>query len=655
MKRVQLFFTLCFLIAIDLQAQKVTDVLMTIDGEKVRVEEFLEVYNKNLDLVKDDSQNELANYIDLFIEYKLKTKEAYAQGLDQNDEFKKEFTKYQNQLAQSYLYDQEITDELLVQAYSRLAEEINANHILLQVTPTAKPSDTLARYNQIKAIRDRAIQGVDFEALAREYSEEPGANERAGYLGYFKGFAMVYPFENAAYNTPTGQISEIVRTNYGYHIIKVNDRRKAPDELTVAHIMVSTQSEDITSEEAEKRINDIYKRIQQGENFEDLVSLSDDVSTARKKGIIGRFGSGKLNAPNFETAAFALENVGDISAPVKSRFGWHIIKLIEKHPLESFEELKEMLEKRLKDGERGKVITQTVNQRIKDKYGFSKDEKALAFFYEFVTDSIATRKWTYDTDHPQLQETLFTIGNNNTTRGEFAQFIAKRQRRGTISRNTIAVVNTYYTEFETQKLKEFTMNLLEKENKTYASVINEFRNGLLIYDLMNINIWEPSKTDTLGLEKFFQENRQKYTWNKRVDASIASVSESETAYYVQELLRNGVDAQTIEQQLNTDDEVVVIFTSGVFEIDHQALPENFTPQIGVSEVYFAQKNPEKSAVVVLVNDVLPQQQKSLKDVRGKVMSDYQNYLEAKWMKELRDKYSVRINKKVLRKLTKKVK
>jgi peptidyl-prolyl cis-trans isomerase SurA len=655
MKKVSLLFTLCFLVTSLLQAQKDTDVLMTIDGETVLVQEFMEVYNKNLELVQDEGQKELANYIELFIDYKLKTKEAFAQGLDNNAEFKKEFTKYQEQLSQSFLYDQEITDELLMQAYNRLAEEINANHILLQVTPTAKPSDTLAKYNQIKAIRDRAIQGEDFEALAREYSEEPSAKERAGYLGYFKGFAMVYPFENAAYNTSKGQISEIVRTQYGYHIIKVNDRRKSPDELTVAHIMVSTQGEDVTPEEAEKRINDIYKRIQQGENFDDLVSLSDDVGTARNKGIIGRFGSGKLNAPNFEAAAFALENIGDISAPVKSRFGWHIIKLLEKHPMESFEELKEMLEKRVKEGDRGKVITQTVNQRIKDKYGFTKDEDALAFFYEFVTDTIAHRKWTYDANHPKLKETIFSIGNNATTYGEFAEYIATRQKRGALSRNTVIMVNMYYPDFEEQKLKEFYMSMLEKENRSYASVVNEYRNGLLIYDLMNKNIWEPSKTDTLGLEKFFQQNRQKYTWKKRVDAVIASVSDKNQAENVQQLLMNGVSSQSIEEQLNTDDKIVVMFTSGLFEIDHQALPENFNAQKGVSQIYYSQKNPEKSAVVVLVNDVLPEQQKSLEDVRGKVMSDYQNHLEAMWMKELRDTYSVSVNKKVLKKLTKKEK
>lgn len=652
MKKILWFTVYSFLFSTFLFAQNNNDILVTIDEEKIQVDEFLHVYQKNLELVQDDEQKKIDNYLDLFIDYKLKTKEAFAQGLDNNPEYIKEFSKYQEQLSQSFLYDQEITDELLQQAYDRLIEEINANHILLKVTPTAKPSDTLAKYNQIKEIRDRALQGEDFEALAREYSEEPSAKERAGYLGYFKGFAMVYPFENAAYNTPKGQISEIVRTQFGYHIIKVNDRRKAPQEVTVAHIMIGTQTEEITEDEAEKRINDIYKRIQQGENFDDLVSLSTDVSTARNRGIISRFGSGRLNAPQFEAAAFALENEGDISQPVKSQFGWHIIKLIERHPIESFDELKESLEKKVKEGDRGKVITQTVNQKIKDKYGFKKDEEALAFFYNFVTDTIAHRSWTYDANHPKLSEIIFTIGDKKTTYGEFAAYIAQRQKRGGLSRNVTIMVNMYYPDFEEKKLRDFYMDLLEKENREYAAVINEYRNGLLIYDLMNKNIWEPAKNDSVGLEKYFQQNRHNYSWKKRVDAEIASVSETEKAKLVQELLKNGVSPQDIAQELNSDDSVVVMFTSGVFEIDHQALPTNFLPNVGVSEVYNSTNNPNKSAVVVLVNEVLPEQQKALEDVRGKVMSDYQNYLEEQWMKELRNKYKVAVNKKVFKKLLK---
>ncbi|PKP25023.1 MAG: peptidylprolyl isomerase [Bacteroidetes bacterium HGW-Bacteroidetes-2] len=624
--------------------------LLTIDGESVSVKEFLRIYNKNLDMVQDESQKNKETYLDLFINYKLKTKEAYAQGINKEPAFLKEFSGYQKQLSENYLYDQEITEELIKEAYERIQIEINANHILIRVTEDATPKDTLVAYNKIKEIWLKAKNGEDFETLAKTYSEEPKAAETAGSLGYFKGFSMVYPFENMAYKTPVGQVSDIFKTRYGYHILKVNDRRVVPDEVTVAHIMISNR-EGISDEEGNSRIQDIYKKIKQGEDFGALATqFSEDSSTAKNDGKLARFGSGRLNSKIFEETAFALKNPGDVSEPIKSSYGWHVIKLIERHPKETLEEARPELLNKVKNNDRSNKVIANVNQRIKEKYGFTKNEKALSFFNNFVTDSVLKRNWDYK-EQPELKSTLFTIGNKKHTFEEFAKYIVDRQKKSRVYLEKEMLLNTYYEEFEEEKLKQFFINNLENENEEYAATISEYRDGLLLYELMQKNIWEPSKKDSIGLLTYFNKNRNHYVWNTRVQANIGATASLDIAKQIKDLLIQGKTNEEIKAALNTEEVVNAIMTTGIFELEHPLLPENFEIKKGVSKIYTPkEKENTKSGqfIVVDVQEVILSSPKNIEDVKGKVIGDYQNHLEEEWMKELRKKYVIKVNKKVLK-------
>ncbi|GGD84103.1 peptidylprolyl isomerase [Planktosalinus lacus] len=629
------------------------NVLLTLDDEPVLVDEFLRVYHKNIEMVQDEDQKGKEAYLDLFVNYKLKTKEAFDQELDKNPEFQKELNTYKNQLSQNYLFQQEITEELIQEAYDRLTEEVNANHILIRVTPDATPKDTLIAYEKITEILQKARAGEDFETLARTYSEEPKAEERAGALGYFKGFGMVYPFENVAYNTKVGEVSDILRTQYGYHILKVNDRRPVPNEITVAHIMISTRN-DVTDEEAKKRLDEILNRINQGEDFGDLAKqFSEDPGSKNNGGKLTRFGSGKLNSSEFETVAFALENPGDISQPVKTNFGWHIIKLIERHPIESLEEQREELLRRIKNTDRSKIVVKAVNDRIKQKYNFKKSETPLAFFNTFVTDSVLKRKWEFTEDHPKLKETIFEIGDVAYTFSDFASYIEKRQKSSRIFKQKELQLASYYDEFEEEKLNEFYKIHLEQENPEYANLITEYRDGLLIFELMQKNIWEPSKEDSLGLEKFYQSNKTNYKWNKRVKALMASTANADYAAQIQSLLENNKTEEEIKEALNSGEQTNVIFKYDLFELGNSVLPENFEFKEGVSKVYDIGSDDHTNSsqfIVFKVDEVFPETHKKLDEIRGKVMSDYQNHLEEQWMQELREKYNVKINKKAVKKL-----
>lgn len=633
---------------------KEKNVLLTIDEEPVYVDEFLRVYHKNLDMVQDQSQKSKEAYLELFINYKLKVKEAHAQGLHKDASFLKEFGNYRNQLSQNYLYDQEITEELVEEGYQRLLEEVSASHILIRLTPDSRPKDTLAAYKRISDIQTRAKNGEDFEALAKQYSEEPNAEERGGYLGYFKGFGMVYPFENAAYKTPVGEVSDIIRTQFGYHILKVHDKRKSPEEVTVAHIMISTKSGDVTDEVALNRLNEIKMRLNQGEDFGDLArQFSEDPGTSKNAGKLNRFGSGKLNSPDFEQAAFALKNPGDISEPVKSDFGWHIIKLLERHPIESLEDMREELLRRVKSSDRSKVIVKSVNERIKEKFNFKKINDPLPFFNVFVTDSVLKRKWEFNPDALQNNLTIFTIGNHSKTYKDFAEYISVRQRRSRIYKEKEVLLKDYYKEFEDFELDEYYKISLEQENTEFANLLDEYKNGLLIYDVMQKNIWEPSKNDTIGLEKFYNNNRENYKWNTRVSGIVASTGSKEIAGQLKRMLESGMSEEEIKNQLNTEETVQVIFSEAIYEIDNSILPDDFVPKLGISDIYniSSNKNTNTAQYIVLnVKEILPAGYISMDSIKGKLISDYQVFKEKKWMEELRNKYKVKVDKKALKRI-----
>ncbi len=651
MKKFLSLFILVFLSATTVFSQNKKEVLMTINGKPVYTNEFKRVYKKNLDLVQDESQKDIDSYLELFIDYKLKIAEAQAQGLDQESAYISEFSKYRDQLSRNYLFEDKVTEELAKEAYERGKFDIAASHILIRVDYESVPQDTLAAYNKIKSIRERALKGEDFASLAGTYSEEPGAKERGGDLGYFSVFTMVYPFESAAYNTPVGEISEIVRTSFGYHIIKVKDRRAKLPKIGVSHIMISDKKGARTFN-PEERINEIYTMLKQGESFESLAKqFSDDKKSAVKGGKLNPFTKGDLRAPEFEDAAYDLKKVGDISKPIKTDFGWHIIRLDEKLPVETFEEQKQMLEKKVSEGDRSKLVTTATNNKIKQKYGFKKEASFLPYFDTYVGDEVLKRKWVMEPIPASEEKTLFTIGDRKVGYTDFAKFIENRQKTTRPYKQKEAFLMEFYNEFETEQLKDYFKERLEADNEEYAAVLNEYRDGLLIFDVMNKNIWQKAKTDSLGLDEYYNKTKENYQWKQRLDADIYSATSENIAKQIQSMLAQGKTAEEIKASLNSEEKVNVLITPGLFEVDQHELPKNLEVKKGVSNIY----PNNDSFVVVNIKEILAPGVKALDEVKGKVLSNYQNDIEASWMESLRKKYNVNVNKKALKHVKKDLK
>lgn len=617
------------------------EVLFTVDNNPYYTDEFVRVYKKNLDLVKDDSQKDLDKYLELFIGYKLKVEKANKLGLQNGSSYQNELKSYRNQLSKNYLNDSKVTNELVQEAYDRMQQEVRASHILVLVDEGASPADTLKAYQKVVAIKKRLDAGEDFVTVAKDASEDPSAKDNGGDLGYFSAFRMVYPFENAAYRTKVGQISKPFRTRFGYHIIKVVDKRANRGEVTAAHIMLLKQDENGPKENAKSTIEEIYQKIQQGENFESLAQqFSDDKSSSVRGGVLQRFGSGQLSSEEFENVAFGLKEKNQISTPFETQFGWHIVKLIEKHPVGTLADTKAELEDKIKRDERSLLITNSLAKKMRSKYSFTKDAKVIGKVKSVVTDKIYDKSWVVPDDFKEVNSVVLTLNKDKkVTAKPFLDFINNSQKGTLTSKPTSKLVDELFEKFTDEQLIAYYNENLENEFLEFKYVMDEYRDGLLLFDLMEKEIWNRAKTDTLGLTTYFQNNIKNYQWKKRFQADILSSTDLKIIQKAQKFLKKGKSLEYIKEQLNKDGKVNVISKSGLYEEDYDVLSQFKGLTKGVSTIL----TKDNYYFVVQVTDEKPAGAKELSECRGRVISDYQQYLELHWVDELKKEFTVKVN------------
>ena len=619
------------------------EVLFTIDNHPYYIDEFVRVYNKNLDLVKDDSQKDLDKYLELFLGYKLKVEKANKLGLQNSVTYQNELKSYRNQLSKNYVNDSKVTNELVQEAYNRMTKEVRASHILILVDEGASPEDTLKAFNKIKDIKNRLNAGEDFVKVAQQFSEDPSVKENNGDLGYFSAFRMVYPFENAAFNTNVGEVSKPFRTRFGYHLVKVVDKRDNRGEVTVAHIMIVKPSTPDAQLEAKAKqtIDDIYQKIQQGEGFESLANqFSEDKSSASKGGVLQRFGSGQLSSEEFENVAFSLQNKNDISKPFQSQFGWHIVKLIDKHPVLSLTDMKNELEEKVRKDERSLLITNSLAKKLRAKYPQTKDSKVLASVKKIITDDFYSQTWETPLNLKDYNKTILTINKSKQVSAvAFLNFIHVQQKSKIKTKPISKLVDELFEKFIDEQVTTYYNENLENEFPEFKYVMDEYRDGLLLFDLMDREIWTKAKTDTLGLSNYFKQNIQNYQWKKRFDANIFSSTDKDVIAKAKKFLEKGKSIDYIKEKLNKDGKINIMVKSGLFEEDYDILPQYTNLSKGVSNVV----TKDQYHFVVEVKEVKQAEAKKLTDCTGKAVNDYQQYLESNWVNELRKEFDVKVN------------
>lgn len=614
--------------------------LMTIGGETISVKEFLRVYNKNIDLVQDESQKNIDYYLNLYTNYKLKLKEARTLGFDQKESYKKEFESYKNQLSKTYTSDKEVTEMLVKEAYNRTAKEVKAQHILVRIQPG---QDTLAAYEKIQALRPRMVK-EDFKSLRTALHD--GKSIFVEDLGYFSAFKMVYDFENAAFNTPLGQTSKPFRTQFGYHVVKVLNKRPSKGKVQVAHIMIANTQNDSTLV-PENRIKEIYRSIQEGDSFESLAKqFSDDKSSAAKGGVMNPFKSGDIRSEIFVNTAFELKDIGAISEPIQTQFGWHILKLISKTPVEPYEKIKVDLEQKVKRDSRSKIIRQKMLEKLKQQYKIS--QPSLESVAAFIEINDADDTWMVEAS---IESQIFLkIESQEFLYKDFLDLLNKNKRSFNISTGKSKFISKQYALFLENNLFQYKKNNLINENEDYANVLKEYEEGLLLFDIMENKIWKGAQLDSIGLKSYYNENTSKFMSNSKISATIARSNKKKKLKAVKKLWSQGLSTETISQKLNKRDQAL-IFSSGDFEIDNPLIPKNIFFKKGISEIFRLDDN----YVLLNIRNIEAPQVLSFEDAKGAVISNYQNVLESEWLETLRNKYPIVINRKILNDLKKSIK
>lgn len=637
--------------AIAFAQQTKKEVLFSIDDKPYYTDEFSRVYNKNIDLVKDESQKDLDKYLELFIGYKLKINKANKLGLQNNSKYINELNSYRTQLSKNYTSDTKVTKALIDEGYARLLKEVRASHILITVDENAAPADTLKAYNQALDVRKKIIAGENFEDAAQKYSQDPSAKENKGDLGYFTAFRMVYPFESAAYKTKVGEVSMPVRTKFGYHLVKVKDIRDNKGEVTVAHIMIlkPTVTTDNPSEvdKPKKTIEEIYAKLKQGENFEALANqFSEDKNSAPRGGVLPRFSAGQLSSEEFENISFALANVGDYSKPFESQFGWHIVKLIEKHPIKSQSEMERELDTKIRKDDRSRLITNSLTDKLRKKYKVVTDAKALTKVKGIVNNTYYQEKWTLPTNLKDFNIELLKIENKSIKAEPFLRELEAQQKNKYQIKPIGKLVDQLYTKFVDSQLNLYYNENLENEFPDFANVVEEYRDGLLLFDLMEKEIWNKAKQDTIGLKNYYDANKEKYQWKKRGDVLVASSTKEDIVKQARKMIKSGVAVETIKEKLNKNGVVDIMIKQEFFEEGSENFPKGLELKEGLSDVY----KDKDHYFVNKVLKVLPQGYKTLDQTRGKVINDYQQYLEDNWVSELKKEFKISVNQDVFARL-----
>ena len=617
--------------------------IMTVDGKPVHKSEFLQIYLKNNNDPRFDKEA-LDEYMDLFVKFKLKVAEAEALGYDTIPKLVRELEGYRKQLALPYLIDSTKNEQLIQEAYQRMTTEVRASHILVRVESNASPEDTLLAYNRLLALKKRIEQGEDFASVAKgkDGSEDPSAANNGGDLGYFTAFQMVYPFEDKAYSTKVGDISEPFRTRFGYHIIKVTDKRDARGTIEAAHLMISVKEDSPKNiaDIAKSKINEIYDLLQKGESFEDLVKKhSDDPSTSDKGGVLPIFGTGTSTrmVPEFENAAFAIENDGDISQPIRTQYGFHIIKRISWKPIDSFEDLEKLIASKVAKDERSKQTQNSFVQKLKKEYGYANNKKeALKWFYENVDSTYHYGK--FDPNTLKTDNVLFTLGKEVYTQKNFADFLAKNFRGARMDHPRV-VVDKQYERWEKKAILDSEEGKLASKYPAFKALINEYHDGILLYEVMSDKVWNKAMKDTSGLKEYHAAHRNEYMWEKRYNLELIEAYDKSVAKTAYKLMKKGkMDITKVAQELNGDSQLKVKYKQGKFEASKLTyLKEDL--KVKLNKPY----QVDDKFYVVRIKEVLEAGPKEFKEAKGAITSDYQDHLEKEWLKELRTKHKVEID------------
>ncbi|MFA9389079.1 MAG: peptidylprolyl isomerase [Prolixibacteraceae bacterium] len=646
-KIISLSFLLLFMV-VSVVAQK--NIIVSIDDHKYSKDEYEKIYVKNNTQLNDESEIKTPQeYLDLFINYKLKVIAAEKEGLDTLKSFIDELAGYREELAKPYLTDINITDSVLHETYYRTTHMLKCSHILINLPPNASAEDTLKIYNQLLDIRQQFLNHEkSFEELAEAYSQDPSAKFNKGQLGYFKAFNMVTEFENAAYSTKIGEVSLPFHTEYGFHIVYVSDKQELSGEVKVSHIMKMFKNRNNISEEEKltykQQMDSIYQLLQGGADFATIArEFSDDKNSSKNGGDMGYL-SKTFNVTEFVDVVYQLQNDGDYSQPFETPFGWHIALRTGFKPVPTFEQEKaDLIEKVKKDPLRSKHSKELYYKNKKEELNFiaykNNIEKFKAYINEQFEDTITNEIFPEDI----LTLPLYQIADEKYTVKIFYDLQKKLKTNKSKFRKPLFFF--HLDNYDETVINDYMDKHLESLYPEFAQIMQEYHDGMLLFSIMEKEVWNKAVIDSTGLENYYESNKNKYIWEDHFDGLLIRCNNQEAADSCNKYLEKGItDVDVLEAKLNTDNKRNVKITKGKWEegtnkrVDYLIfggeMPERFKPEF---ELF-------KGEVVKAGSP------KTLDEARGLYISDYQQVLEDNWIQFLRDNSKIKVNKKLLKQI-----
>lgn len=658
---IRFFLSLALLfIALNTFAQKDDPVLFSVEGTPVHKSEFDYIYSKTNGPDANYSKESLDEYLNLYVNFKLKVKKAKEMKLDTIVSLQQELNGYRRQLADSYLIDREVTEKLVDEAFLRKQEDLDISHILIKLAPNALPEDTVAAMEKIKKAQKMLEMNRGFDEVAQTYSEDKSANKNGGHIGWVtaifpKGF---YALETAAYNAETGKVFGPIRTSLGFHLAKVNQRRPARGEVEVAHIMIRLDKNP-DQIKARKKIDDAFSKLESGTNFNDVAKeYSEDNKTASKGGYLGFFGINKYEK-TFEDAAFDLKKDGDYSKPILTSIGWHIIKRISVKDNASLPKQKAALQNQIKSDDRFTIAKESMVERIKKESNFKENRTTLnniiATLQADTSNSFLTYKWKAPAK--PNKETLFSFGDGMVvSAGDFENYLQRSSRtRQQMSRQGIeTVVKSLYNDYISESALKYEEKQLEDKYPEFKSLMREYEEGVLLFEVTKMEVWDKASQDTTGLKAFYDGNMAKYQWEDRSVVSEYSLvaTSKEQINQIREYCKDHSPEDVLAKFNGDGPETILSFKSKSYEKGRNEMLDKMKWEVGqISPVSINKRN--KAMEFFKIEEILPPGQKSLQEARGYVVADYQDFLETQWLTSLKNEYKVNVSNKVLNKMAKK--
>lgn len=637
-------------------ASGLAQTLFTYGSHPVSKEQFLRIYDKNsINKKPDYSDTALRSYLDLYALFRMKVAEADLQHLDTTASIQRELDTYRRQLSKNYLTDDKVTNALDQEAYDRMKHDVHVAHILIMCPPGA---DTVAPYRKIDSIYHAIVnKKADFGTMAEKYSEDRGSKDAGGDIGYITALETVYPFETAAYTTPVGTVSAPFRTQFGFHIIKVLDKRPAVGEIQVAQIMISSPKSKGPEGDAaaHARADSVEMLLRKGVPFAELVKkYSDDKFSVKDDGVLPVFGVGHM-VPSFEKAAFALKRPGDISEPVKTDYGYHIIKLIDKYPLKPYDSLEAQIKHKVQNDSREQHAKDAFFAAIKKKNGY---KEYPANLQEMITkvanhqDTGRMRNTFRADDYRFMSKPLFRLADKDYLQSDFAGYM-QSVTRGHLTGDKAQIVRDVFKMYVNATVNDFEEHKLVDENPDFKNLMEEYRDGIMLFDLMDRNVWSKASKDTVGLKAFYETHKSKYMWEPGFEGIVYHFKNETTMKEGVNALAetDGTDEAILKRVNNSTTPDGVTIQHGRYEFSKfKEVPQS---ELVKDKTTKAVKNDDGSYTVVKVTEVYnTPMQKSLDDARGYVVAEYQDYLEKQWNDQLRKKYPVKVDEKVFRSMVK---